>query len=53
MFNLAARTDGRNPPMNPIITAKINEEITIDGDKANENASSENDVKFIVDIEKN
>ena len=32
IFNLAARTEGRNPPINPINTAKIKEDIIIDGD---------------------
>ena len=53
IFILAARTEGRNPPIIPINKAKVNELIIIEGDKANENASSENDVKFIVEIEKN
>ena len=44
MFILAARTEGRNPPTNPIIIA---------GDNANEKASSENELKFNVEIEKN
>lgn len=53
IFNLAARTDGRNPPTNPITTAKMNDEITIDGDNANENDNSANELKFNVETVKN
>ena len=53
IFNLAALTDGRNPPNNPINTANINEEIIIPGDRANENANSAKLLKFKVEIEKN
>ena len=53
IFNLAARTDGRNPPSTPITAANISDEIIIDGVIANENCSSEKDVKFNVEIEKN
>jgi len=53
IFILAARTDGRNPPRNPIATAKSRDEIIIDGDNAKLNASSENEPKFKVEIEKN
>lgn len=53
MFNLAARTDGKNPPINPIAIAKINEEIAISGDNANEKESSENEFQLSVETEKN
>ena len=43
MFCLAARTEGKNPPKNPIIIAKMIAEIAIDGERAKENDSSEND----------
>jgi hypothetical protein len=49
IFNLAACTEGRNPPINPINTAKIKEVIMIDGDNANENVSSANEPKFRVE----
>lgn len=53
MFNLAACTAGRNPPINPIKIAKIKEVIIIKGESANENVNSENELKFKVDTEKN
>lgn len=53
MFNLAARIDGKNPPRNPMNTAKINDEIIIDGDSANEKDKSANELKLRVDILKN
>ena len=43
IFNRAARTEGRNPPANPINKENNNDEITIDGESAKENCSSEND----------
>ena len=53
IFNLAARTDGKNPPRIPITAAKNKVQKTISGDNANENASSENELKLSVDIEMN
>lgn len=43
IFILAARTDGRKPPRNPIKIEKIKDEIIIDGESANLNSNSEND----------
>ena len=43
IFNLAARTAGRNPPANPIKSENKSDETTIEGDNANENCSSAND----------
>jgi hypothetical protein len=53
MFNREARTAGRNPPTKPINREKPSEMKTIDGESAKENASSEKDPKFKVEIEKN
>ena len=49
----AARTAGRNPPIKPIRRENPSDSATIDGDSAKENASSENELKLSVDIEKN
>ena len=53
MFNREARTAGRKPPSKPISREKPSEVATIDGDSAKENASSVNEPKFSVEIEKN
>lgn len=53
IFILAARTEGRNPPRNPIATANSKDEIIIVGERAKLNASSENEPKLSVEIEKN
>ena len=49
----AARTAGKKPPSNPISKAKPSDAATIAGDKANENASSENEPKLRVEMVKN
>ena len=43
ILSRAARTAGRKPPANPIKSEKRSDVITIEGDNANENCSSEND----------
>ena len=53
IFILDALQAGRNPPRNPITVAKIKQFTTIEGLRANPKEISENDVKFIVEIEKN
>jgi len=53
MFILAARTEGKNPPIIPIVKANINDDIIIEGDVENENSNSENEPKLRVEIEKN
>jgi len=53
MFSRAARTEGRNPPMSPIKREKRREETIIVGERAKENASSENELKLSVEIVKN
>src|SRR6476620_9774642 len=51
IFIRAARIAGRNPPMNPIASAKINETTTMRGVSVNENAISANVWKLVVEIE--
>jgi hypothetical protein len=53
IFNRAARTAGRNPPTIPINTEKNSDQPTMAGDNENENSSSEKELKFSVDMEKN
>lgn len=53
MFNLAARTEGKNPPSKPITRVNISEEIAIEGESENEKANSENEFQLRVDIVKN
>ncbi len=53
MFNLAARTDGKKPPNNPMNAAKMNDDTIIDGDSANEKDKSAKELKLSVDILKN
>ena len=53
IFSRAAPTAGRKPPIKPINSEKPNEIATIDGDRAKENASSENEPKLSVEIVKN
>ena len=53
IFNRAARTAGKKPPMRPISNEKPRALAAIDGDSAKENASSENEPKFSVDMVKN
>jgi len=53
IFNLAALTEGKNPPNSPIKTANPNEPKTIQGESAKEKASSEKLLKFKVEIVKN
>jgi len=48
-----ALTAGAKPPINPMIRANINDEINISVLNANENESSEKELKFRVEIEKN
>ena len=53
ILSLEALTAGAKPPINPMISANINDEINISELKANEKESSENELKFSVEIEKN
>lgn len=53
MFSLAALADGRKPPRKPITIAKITDACTMDGFRANEKVNSENELKFIVEIDRN
>jgi hypothetical protein len=53
MFSRAARTDGKNPPMRPISKANKREDRMIEGESANENASSANQPKTSVKMVKN
>ena len=53
MFKRAARTEGKNPPIIPIITAKIIELNTIEDERLKLNDISENEPKFNVDTLKN
>ena len=53
IFIREARTDGRNPPIIPIITENTSELMTIDGESEKLKASSANEPKFIIEILKN
>lgn len=46
----AARSAGRKPPKNPMVKANPMEEAAIDGERAKENAISENEPKFNVEM---
>src|SRR5207249_2445005 len=51
IFMRAARAAGRKPPAKPIASAKAIDATTIDGVSVNENASSANVWKFVVEID--
>ena len=53
IFNRAARTAGKKPPMSPINKEKPSDVAMIDGERAKENANSEKELKFKVEMVKN
>ena len=53
IFNRAARSAGKKPPIKPIRRENPSDVATIDGDSAKEKASSENEPKFNVEMLKN
>ena len=53
MSSRAARTAGKNPPINPISRENPIDVAMIEGDRAKEKASSEKEPKLSVEIVKN
>lgn len=53
MSKRAARTAGKKPPINPMSKEKPRDIAMMDGERAKENASSEKEPKFKVEIVKN